>query len=270
LSERYTGWFWGLAAIVAAVTVWVLLSFNGSSLEEDTIVTVIDSVPRTPVAQVGEYILYDTDLAFIRAGEGAVESWTRDQLLACAAEEAGIENPSISRFAAERARQVYLRDLMLSTIIESVPVPDEQEIIIFMYSDPELYLVERHYYQIIASDSSMADSLHTRLGWGQNFQVMAQNISIGQKAGIGGDLGFFTGAEMLVNGLPEEVARLDGLSPVIPSTMGWHIFKVSETREMEDSVRAVESAGQVLYNDRIQSAVDSVLQVTENRFSTEV
>lgn len=270
MSDRYTGWIWGLAVVVAGVTAWVLFAFKVSPSESDVTIPQVEDVPGSPVAQVGEYVLYDTDLALIRADQGAVESWTRDQLLACAAEEAGIENPSISRLVAARARQLYLRDLMLETITESVPVPDEQEIIVFMYSDPELYLVERHYYQIIASDSVMADSILTRLGWGQNFQVTAQNLSVGQKAGIGGDLGFLTGAEMMVNGLPEQIARLDGLSPVIPSSMGWHIFRVSETRELEDSVRAVESAGQILYRNRIQTAVDSVLQVTENRLSPEV
>ncbi|PIE52361.1 hypothetical protein CSA37_06105 [Candidatus Fermentibacteria bacterium] len=270
MSERFSVWIWILAAAVLGVTVWFLVSFSGSATAVSPAIPDVPAPPGDTLAVIGGYVLHETDLALIRADEGAIESWTRDQILACAALEAGLENPSVSRFVQARARQLYLRDLMTDEITLSVPVPTEEEIIVFMYSDPELYLIERHYFQIIAADSAMADSIHTRLGWGQNFQVTAQNISTGQKAGIGGDLGFATGAEMLANGLPEHIARLDGLSPVVPSSLGWHIFKVSETRDIQDSLRAVESAGQLLYRQRVEAAMDSVIQATSDRLSTEV
>lgn len=270
VGNRTRAAIWAAVVLIIAATLWSVIpgnstdsalipEFSGNGLHRgDT------------VARVGDYVLYDTDLALIRADEGAAETWRRDQLLACSALEAGLENPAISSFVAERAVQVYLRDLMVESIVESIRYPSEQEIIVHMQSDPVLYFIERHYYQIIVADSSMADSIHTRLGWGQNFQVTARNISIGQKAGIGGDLGFLTGAEILAQGLPEEVAKLDGLSSVIQSNIGWHIFKAAETRALEDSTRAIQSTGQLIYETRIQASVDSVLQAAEERLSAEV
>jgi len=261
---------WAAVVMVAAVTTWSIISANKSSGLPQLADGVVDYGRGDTLARVGDHVLYDTDLALIRADEGAVESWTRDQLLACSALEAGLENPAVSDFVARRAVQVYLRDLMIDSIVNSTVWPSDQEVIVHMQRDPELFFVERHYYQIIVADSAMADSVHTRLGWGQNFQVTARNISIGQKAGIGGDLGFVTGAEMLAQGLPEEIARLNGLSSVVRSSIGWHIFKVDETRALEDSTRAIQSTGQLIYETRIQASLDSVLQSASESLSVEV
>ncbi len=263
---------WLLTAVVAGATLFVLLTYTGSA-EPDSIADTGSepgSSGREILASVGSYNLYSSDVALIRAGENAVEGWTQDQLFACAAEEAGLENTAVSRFVQERAKQLYLRDLMIEHVRSSISTPTDAEVLTYMNSLPELYLQERHYYQIIAADRAIADSLHTRLGWGQNFQVTAQNSSLGQKAAIGGDMEFISGGEMLLQGLPMEIALLDGLSEVVPSSIGWHIFKVSETREITDTLRVMRSASEGLYNSRMEAALDSVLLVTENRLAVEV
>ena len=263
---------WLLTAFVVGATLYVLLSYTGSS-EIDAIADGISEhgdTGREILATVGPYNLYASDVALIRAGDSAVESWIQDQLFACAAEEAGLENPAVSRFVQERAKQLYLRDLMIEHVISSISTPTDAEVLAYMNSHPELYLLERHYFQIIAADSTIADSLHTRLGWGQNFQVTAQNFSLDQKAAIGGDMEFVTGGEMLLQGLPMEIALLDGLSEVVPSSIGWHIFKVSETRGITDTLRVMRSASEGLYNSRLEAALDSVLLMTENRLAGEV
>ncbi len=260
---------WILTVVVTGATVFVLLSFSGTAENSESAPDPGDT-GREVIATVGNYHLYASDVAATRAGEGAVDQWVRDQLLACAAEEAGLENSAMSRFVQARAKQLYLRDLMVQHVIDSVTSPDSEEALVYMQSNPELFFVERHYFQIIAADSSVAESLHVRLGWGQNFQITAQNISLGQKAAIGGDLGFVTGGEMLIQGLPMEIALLDGLSEVVPSNLGYHIFKVSETRELTDSVRVIRSAVEALYNARIDAAIDSVLHAAENRLTVEV
>jgi len=261
---------WISAFIIAGVTVFILISYPGAGETDSATVPLLDESEEQVLASVGSHVLYASDLALTRAGEGAVDAWVEDQLLACAAEEAGLENPSVSRFVQERAKQLYLRDLMIQQIAESVAIPAESVIFASMQSSPELFLVERHYFQIIAADSILADSLLNRLRAGQNFQIVAQNISIGQKAAIGGDLGFLTGAEMLLQGLPMEIALLDGLSEVVPSSVGWHIFQVSETRAPADSLRAVRSATEYIQNQAFETALDSVLQAVEYRLSVEV
>lgn len=260
---------WIAVFLVAGATVFILSSYTGRDIRVLPVAE-SDYQGRDVLASVGSHVLYASDVATIRAGVGAVEEWTRDQILACAAEEAGFENTAISRFVQARAKQLYLRDLMVEHIVASVERPTNAEIQIYMQANPELFLVERHYFQIITADSSIADSLHTRLGWGQNFQVTAQNLSLGQKAAFGGDLGFVTGGEMQLQGLPMEIVLLDGLSDVVRSSIGWHIFKVSESRAIVDSVRVMRTAAEGLYNTRIDAALDSVLLATENRLSVEV
>jgi parvulin-like peptidyl-prolyl isomerase len=262
--------YWAGSVVAAAVTLPLLLHALGSSGALQEVPTASCTVRGDTVARVGNHVLYDTDLALVRAGEGAVDQWVQDQLLAESALDLGLENPAVSAFVAQRAVQVYLRDLMVENIMERIPYPTEREAIQSMEGEPALYLIERHYYQMILADSAMADSILTRLSWGQNFQVTARNVSIGQKAGIGGDLGFVTGAEMLAQGLPLEVALLDGLSSVVHSSLGWHIFKVEETRALQDSARAVQCASEVLYETRIRTSLDSVLTAAEQRLSVEV
>ncbi|MCK5132746.1 MAG: peptidylprolyl isomerase [Candidatus Sabulitectum sp.] len=263
---------WLLTGVVVGVTLFIHISYAGTA--ENGSFNIVDAEPggsgREILASVGSHVLYTSDVAATRAGEGAVDNWIQDQLLACAAEDAGLENPAMSRFVQKRAEQLYLRDLMVEHIISSIDSPTEVEVRTYMQANPELFLLERHYFQIIAADSAIADSLHKRLGWGQNFQITAQNSSLGQKAAIGGDIGYITGGEMLLQGLPIEIALLEGLSEVVPSSIGWHIFKVSETRAVTDSLRVMRSAAEGLYNSRIDAALDSVLLVTENRLFAEV
>lgn len=261
---------WISVAVVLFVSVFVLFSFRGNPEMSPALFLSSDSSGsnREVAAEVGDYVLYASDIELIRAGENAIQSWTYDQLLACAAEDAGFENRAMSRFVQARAKQIYLRDLMLESIYQSTPPPTDEEIFQYMNLNPELFSIERHYYQIIMADSIIADSIHTRLSWGQNFQVTAQNISLGQKAAIGGDLGFVTGGEMLAQGLPESIAYLDGLSEIVPSSIGWHVFKVSETRASSDTVRIARSAAEMLYNARVEAKIDSVLSATQNKLNS--
>ncbi len=60
---------WTAAAIAAAVTLWVLLGMGGSPEPEHNEDHSQGFSRGDPVAVVGEYTLYDTDLALVRAGE---------------------------------------------------------------------------------------------------------------------------------------------------------------------------------------------------------
>lgn len=260
---------WSLSFAALAVTVWILAR---SGIGTEAIHAHETPAPSSEdvAARVGDCILTHSDVALLRLGEGAVDAWVEDQILASAATEMGLENPAISGFIEQRARQLYLRDLMLNELYARVSPPSHDETWALMRLEPELFLIERHYHHIIAADSMLADSLHTRLALGQSFDIIAGNISLGQKAGIGGDLGHATGAQMLIQGFPPEVALLNGLGDVVKSSLGWHVFMVTGTRALEDSVRAHESASRLLYDRRVEAALDSLIQVTGERLSTEV
>ncbi len=101
--------------------------------------------------------------------------------------------------------------------------------------------------QIVMRKRYLAEDVRKRLKKGEDFAKVAQEVSIAPEAARGGDLGFFAKGMM-----PEEIDAaifslpVGGLSRVIKSPYGYHIFKVLERDEggsgkasdMEERVRA--------------------------------
>lgn len=221
-------------------------------------------------ARVGDAVLYREDLALLNLEEGAVRDWHRDELLARTAAEEGLENPEISRIVQQRARQVYLRDTLLQRIAGSLDYPTEHDALAYMGQYPDQFLLERHYFHILLADSALADSIHGRLERGDSFQLTAQRVSLSQKAAIGGDLGFVTGGELFLSGMPREAAELEGLGPVYRTGDEWHILMVSESRPLENTSRVVSAVQSYLFNQRFEAAVESVVADAARRYDSEV
>jgi hypothetical protein len=266
---------------------WIVLSVSGLLL----VVTVIVTLPvlradfrRTPgsenpeppggevVARVSDAVLHREDMVLLDLDEQDVRDWYRDELLARTAVDEGLENPAVSRLVAHRARQVYLRDVMLENIEASVDYPTEQEALAYMGQFPDEFLFERHYFHILLADSATADSVHRRLSGGDAFQITAQRVSLSQKAAIGGDLGFVTGGELFLSGIPREAATLEGLGPVYRTPEGWHILMTSETRALPDSTRArvITALRDYLFSQRLETAVETVVSAASGRYDCEV
>jgi len=223
-------------------------------------------------ARVADACLYREDMALMNLDEQDALDWYRDELLARTAVDEGLENPAVSRLVAHRARQVYLRDVMIEHIAASVDYPTEQEALAYMGQFPDEFLLERHYFHILLADSATADSVHRRLSGGDAFQITAQRVSLSQKAAIGGDLGFVTGGELYLSGLPREAATLEGLGPVYRTPDGWHILMTSETRALPDSMRArvITALRDHLFSQRLETAVESVVSAASGRYDCEV
>jgi parvulin-like peptidyl-prolyl isomerase len=139
-------------------------------------------------------------------------------------------------------------------------MPSDTEVLEMMRSDSELYMLERHYYHILLPDSAMADSLHEKLARGESFQIAAERLSLGQTAGVGGDMGYLVGGELTAFGLPREDVLITGLSPVIETPLGWHILMVDDVRPLTDTVRVVHALSDVLYRQRLDLAREQLLQ----------
>lgn len=260
------------SGLVLAVTAIVALPV----LRADFSRTPEPPAPEPPggevAARVGDAFLYREDMALLDLDEQAVLDWYRDELLARTAVDEGLENPAVSRLLQQRARQVYLRDVMLEHIGASVDYPTEQEALAYMGQFPDEFLLERHYFHILLADSATADSVHRRLSGGDAFQITAQRVSLSQKAAIGGDLGFVTGGELFLAGLPREAATLDGLGPVYRTPDGWHILMTSETRALPDStrVRVITALREHLFSQRLETAVETVVSAASGRYDCEV
>ncbi len=236
-------------------------SFSGI---EPTMISVLED--RDVVARVDSSVLLLEDINLIGIDNSSVKEWVEDELLAELAVEYGLENVRLSRLIQNRARQLYLKDELLSTIYSEIPFPDSVEVFEYMRTDSLLCLVERQYYQILVADRQLADSIHNRLSRGENFQITAERLSIGQKAGIGGDLGFLTAGELTAYGLPREQVIIDGLSDILESQYGWHIFLVDDVRPLTDTSRVIWTLADYLYNQKLRTARDSLLiEAMENR-----
>ncbi len=257
---------WILAAISVTVTVAVVIvinrriaSVNSIELLESSSSSRMDD--HLVAARVDSSVIYMEDMAIVGIDASILEDWVEDELLASLAIERGLENARKSRLLQDRARQIYLRDELLSSVYRGIPFPDSSEVFHFMRSDSLAFMVERHFYQILVSDEATADSIHERLSWGENFQITAERLSIGQKAGIGGDLGFMTAGELIMYGVPRGHALIEGLGDVSHTAYGWHIFLVDEIRPLEDTCRVVRSLADDIYRDRMNAARDSVLEI---------
>jgi hypothetical protein len=260
----------GCIVVLTVTALIVIPVLGGSPIVGMSTSCEVGEPDRLVVARVGDEVLFDEEMRLTGMDYSHAEAWVEDELLAQLAMEWGLENPRLSRYVERRARQIYLRDLMMDQVFAMVRFPSADDVFDFMRSDSLLYMVERHYYHILMADSAMADSIYQKLERGETFQTTAERISIGQKAGLGGDLGFLVGGELTERGLPESAGMLDGLSSIYSSSLGWHIFLVTETRALTDTHRVVESLTEVLYNQMIQSELDSVLASIRTRIPCEI
>ena len=255
---------WILAAISLTVTVAFVIVINRrvASVNSIEMLDISNRVDEHLVAaRVDSSVIYMEDMAIVGIDPSLLEEWVNDELLASLAAQRGLENARKCRLLQDRVRQIYLRDELLSSIYRGIPFPDSSDVFRFMRSDSLTYMVERHYYQILVSNESSADSIHERLSWGENFQITAERLSIGQKAGIGGDLGFMTAGELVSYGVPEVHALIEGLGDVTSTTYGWHIFLVDEIRPLEDTARVVRTLADDIYRERMSVARDSILEI---------
>ena len=237
---------------------------SSSSITEPSMISALED--RKVVARVDSSVLLLEDITLTGIDNSSIGEWVKDELLAGLAVEYGLENVRLSRLIQNRARQLYLRDELLSSVYSQIPFPDSIEVFEYMRTDSLLFMVERRYYQILVADRQLADSIYTRLSHGENFQITAERLSIGQKAGIGGDLGFLTAGELAAFGLPHEQVMINDLSDILESQYGWHIFLVDDVRPLTDTSRVIWSLADYLYSQRLRTARDSLLiEAMENR-----
>ena len=252
---------WTLVVAAVAVTAAaVVLSWPGRASTDQLATPEAAVWSGDTVARVGDAVLLAEDLALAGLDASAAADWVEDELLAQLAAERGLENPRLSALVQRRARQLYLRDAVLAEALGSIPMPTDAEVLQMMRADGELYMLERHYFHILLPDSAMADSLHEKLSRGESFQIAAERLSLGQTAGVGGDMGWLVGGELTAFGLPREQVLVDGLSGVIGTPLGWHILLVTEVRPLTDTVRVVRSLAGVLYDMRVDQATEDLLR----------
>lgn len=90
---------------------------------------------------------------------------------------------------------------------------------------------EAHARQVLVDDKNLAETLRAKLVAGENFAAIAQEHSIAPEGKRGGDLGWF-GRGIMPKAFDEACFPLPtgGISPIVKTEFGYHIFKVVERR----------------------------------------
>lgn len=269
-SDKLLIWLVIAAAVLAPLGVFLVAypSLTGAPGGVDTPV-ISDRPSREVVVRVGDSELLGEQVRLAHLDSAMVELWVRDELLAQVCRQRELGNPGVASFVQHRALQTYLRDVLLKEALGDVPSPTEAELLALMSMDSLEFMVERHYFHILVADSATAESIRTRISWGESFQLAAERLSLGQKAGIGGDMGFLVGAELTLRGFPEELAHLEGLSEVYGSDQGYHIFLATETRPLTDTNRVLNSLAGPVMESRQKEKLDSLLAAARRSFPVE-
>lgn len=86
-----------------------------------------------------------------------------------------------------------------------------------------------HLAQIVVRDAELAEEIKTRLDAGQDFGLLAAELSIGPEATQGGDLGFITRG-IMPEPLDDTIFSLSQgrISDVVQTTYGYHIVRILE------------------------------------------
>ncbi|GAA4059288.1 peptidylprolyl isomerase [Amphibacillus indicireducens] len=159
-----------------------------------------------------------------------------------------------SGFASEDdyRKMLKLHLLEQEAFTEDIEVSDEE---IQLRYDRLLTEIEASH--ILVADEELANDLHGQLLDGADFSELAQEHSMDPgSAAEGGQLGFFSAGDMVAEF--ENAAYeldVDEISEPVQSTHGWHIIKVTATR---DSEREVDSFDDMKARLRTEIALPQV------------
>lgn len=141
-------------------------------------------------------------------------------------------------YSADSWKQMKKENLLISKFVDSYAKPQisEEELRRYYQQHPEeFHQGERvHIRQIVTDTKEKAELILRRLQNGENFAKLAKELSLSPDRREGGDLGFISKGTF-----PREFEVCFAMNPgevssIIPSTYGFHIFKVLEKAEAKE------------------------------------
>ncbi|WP_411955009.1 peptidylprolyl isomerase [Alkalibacillus sp. S2W] len=158
----------------------------------------------------------------------------------------------------------YMSQLEFKAATDDLDVSDED--VRMRYENMQQEVKARH---ILVEDKSTAEEVIQKYEDGQEFEALAEEYSTDGSASSGGDLGYFTGGDMV---LPFERAAFSldvgEISEPVETQHGWHVILVEDKREadveldsfenMESQIRESLLASQVS-QDELNSIIDDVM-----------
>ncbi|WP_339228844.1 peptidylprolyl isomerase [Oceanobacillus sp. FSL K6-2867] len=110
---------------------------------------------------------------------------------------------------------------------------------------------------ILVADEATANEVKQKLDDGEDFAELAKEYSTDGSAEDGGDLGYFSTGEMVPEF--EEVAysmKVDEISDPVQSQFGYHIIKVNDIRDKEESIGKFEDVKEDLRRELLTKRMD--------------
>lgn len=131
----------------------------------------------------------------------------------------------------EELRKEMLWDKLVTADVNSLIRVSENEAEDYFNDHPGICKTETRVRaaQIVVRDAQKADEVKARLEQGEDFTVVAAQVSTGPEAARGGDLGLIS-RQTMPEPLDKTLFNLPAgkISPIVKSAYGYHVFKVTE------------------------------------------
>lgn len=168
-----------------------------------------------------------------------------------------------------RKQALQFRLLQLKVKPRKVSDEELQAAYAALNASPEMEVRARHLFVAVAKDAPAAqrdrakakvDEALRRLKAGEEFAVVARDLSDGPSAKEGGDLGYFHKGTLFAEADQATFSLAKGeLSPLLHTPTGFHLFKVEDRRAVP--ARPLAEVAEEL---RLRISNDSVLKEREN------
>lgn len=191
-------------------------------------------------------------------------------LLAQAAQDSGLHTHSAAADQLRFHSANLLADAQLRQLRSQSRIDDQQLRADHRALHPGGTLTEYKVRHILVADRTLAQRLIDQLQSGADFQVLAQQHSIGPSAPYGGGLEWFKADAVL----PEFAAAVNALTPgamtqaPVQTTYGWHVIQLEDRRQVP--APAFESMRDQLQQQRLEQELEQAIDSLRSRADVQI
>lgn len=266
--------------LILIFSVW-LLSISGcrssNQIKEGKALVKVDNEKLTEEGLKAELSLAYGDSILPGAKLEYLNRWIDNQLLYEEAKKRGLDRlPEVQIRAKQAAKDVTVLSLLNDQIAKNIQI-SEDDARKFYQQNKDFFKREQEEVRashILFSSQAQADSAFARLKKGEDFELLARELSLDSLTrNTGGDIGYFS----LSNTDPVVARVASGLktgmvSSPFKTAMGYHILKVMD-RKPKGSIRDFEEVKTTLMSQLLQEkrsqAISSLLEELKKKAKIE-